>query len=38
MREDQSLANLTAAIFTSLDPLLEEYQPDWLLAQGDTPP
>ena len=36
MREDQSLANLTAAIFTNLDPLLEEYQPDWLLAQGDT--
>jgi len=36
MREDQSLANLTAAIFTSLDPLLLEYQPDWLLAQGDT--
>jgi UDP-N-acetylglucosamine 2-epimerase (non-hydrolysing) len=36
MREDQSLANLTAAIFTSLDPLLEEYRPDWLLAQGDT--
>ncbi len=36
MREDQSLANLTAAIFTSLDPLLAEYQPDWLLAQGDT--
>jgi UDP-N-acetylglucosamine 2-epimerase len=36
MREDQTLANLTAAIFTSLDPLLVEYQPDWLLAQGDT--
>lgn len=36
MREDQSLANLTAAIFTNLDPLLLEYQPDWLLAQGDT--
>ena len=36
MREDQSLANLTAAIFTNLDPLLAEYQPDWLLAQGDT--
>ncbi len=36
MREDQSLANLTAAIFTSLDPLLAEYHPDWLLAQGDT--
>jgi len=36
MRADQSLADLTAAIFTNLDPLLVEYQPDWLLAQGDT--
>ena len=36
MRENQSLAELTAAIFTHLDPLLAEYQPDWLLAQGDT--
>ena len=36
MRADQSLADLTAAIFTNLDPLLTEYQPDWLLAQGDT--
>ena len=36
MRKDQSLAELTAAIFTHLDPVLAEYQPDWLLAQGDT--
>ncbi|BBB47854.1 non-hydrolyzing UDP-N-acetylglucosamine 2-epimerase [Pelolinea submarina] len=36
MRADQSLAELTAAIFTNLDPLLTEYRPDWLLAQGDT--
>jgi UDP-N-acetylglucosamine 2-epimerase (non-hydrolysing) len=36
MREDQTLADLTAAILTHLDPLLVEYQPDWLLAQGDT--
>ena len=36
MRADQNLAQLTAAIFTNLDPLLAEYQPDWLLAQGDT--
>ncbi len=36
MRADQSLAELTAGIFTNLDPLLAEYQPDWLLAQGDT--
>jgi UDP-N-acetylglucosamine 2-epimerase (non-hydrolysing) len=36
MREDQSLADLTAAIFIHLDPLLAEFQPDWLLVQGDT--
>ncbi len=36
MRADQSLTNLTAAIFTHLDPLLAEYRPEWLLAQGDT--
>ena len=36
MRSDQTLAELTAAIFTHLDPVLAEYQPDWLLAQGDT--
>jgi UDP-N-acetylglucosamine 2-epimerase (non-hydrolysing) len=36
MRENQTLAELTAAIFTHLDPLLAEYRPDWLLAQGDT--
>ena len=36
MRADQTLAELTASIFTHLDPVLEEYRPDWLLAQGDT--
>lgn len=36
MTEDQSLANLTAAVFTHLDPLLDKYTPDWLLVQGDT--
>ena len=36
MRENQSLASLTASIFTHLDPVLEEYKPDWLLIQGDT--
>ena len=36
MREGQSLAQLTAGIFTHLDPLLEELQPDWVLAVGDT--
>jgi UDP-N-acetylglucosamine 2-epimerase (non-hydrolysing) len=36
MRDDQSLAALSAAIFTHLDPILVEFQPDWVIAQGDT--
>lgn len=36
MKPDQSLPQLTAAVFTHLDPVLASYQPDWLLVQGDT--
>ncbi len=36
MRPDQSLAELSAAIFTHLDAVLADFQPDWILAQGDT--
>lgn len=36
MRQDQSLAELSASIFAHLDPVLAEFQPDWVLAQGDT--
>ncbi len=36
MRSNQSLAGLTAEIFTRLDPLLEQIAPDWILVQGDT--
>ena len=36
MREDQSLAELSASLFTDLDPVLTDFQPDWALAQGDT--
>jgi len=36
MRENQSLTSLTASIFTHLDPILEEFKPDWMLVQGDT--
>jgi UDP-N-acetylglucosamine 2-epimerase (non-hydrolysing) len=36
MQPDQSLAQITAAIFTHLDPVLRDLQPDWVLAQGDT--
>ena len=36
MRDDQSLAELSAAIFTRLAPILSEFSPDWVLVQGDT--
>jgi UDP-N-acetylglucosamine 2-epimerase (non-hydrolysing) len=36
MKPNQSLAQITAAIFTELDPVLSKLQPDWILAQGDT--
>jgi UDP-N-acetylglucosamine 2-epimerase (non-hydrolysing) len=36
MQPDQSLSALTAAIFTNLDPVLADLQPDWILVQGDT--
>lgn len=36
MHPDQSLAQLTAEIFTHLDPVLADLRPDWILIQGDT--
>jgi UDP-N-acetylglucosamine 2-epimerase (non-hydrolysing) len=36
MTPNQSLARLTAALFTGLDPVIQELDPDWVLAQGDT--
>lgn len=36
MRDDQSLAQLSANIFTHLDPVLADFKPDWVLAVGDT--
>jgi UDP-N-acetylglucosamine 2-epimerase (non-hydrolysing) len=36
MRDDQSMAQLSANIFTHLDPVLENFKPDWVLAVGDT--
>ncbi len=36
MQPDQSLASLTARLLTSLDRVVGEVQPDWVLAQGDT--
>lgn len=36
MRPNQTLAELTAQLFTHLDPVLASEQPDWILVQGDT--
>jgi UDP-N-acetylglucosamine 2-epimerase (non-hydrolysing) len=36
MRPDQSLAEMSAAIFTHLDPILDAQKPDWVIIQGDT--
>jgi UDP-N-acetylglucosamine 2-epimerase (non-hydrolysing) len=36
MRENQSMAQISAGIFMHLDPILGEFNPDWVLAVGDT--
>jgi UDP-N-acetylglucosamine 2-epimerase (non-hydrolysing) len=36
MRDDQSLAEITARVFTDLDPVIAAERPDWVLVQGDT--
>lgn len=36
MREGQSLAQISAGVFMRLDPVLEIFNPDWVLAVGDT--
>ncbi len=36
MRENQSLASISASIFIHLDPVLADFQPDWVLVVGDT--
>ncbi|MDB5174889.1 MAG: UDP-N-acetylglucosamine 2-epimerase [Phycisphaerales bacterium] len=36
MRPNQTLSQLTGDLFRSLDGVIEEVKPDWVLAQGDT--
>src|SRR5262249_7274685 len=36
MRREQTLSELTAALFTSLEVVVKQTRPDWVLAQGDT--
>ncbi len=36
MSENQTLAEISRRVFQDLDPVLAEFQPDWVLVQGDT--
>lgn len=36
MRSDQSPAGVASATISMLEPILEEFKPDWVLVQGDT--
>jgi UDP-N-acetylglucosamine 2-epimerase (non-hydrolysing) len=36
MQENQALAEISANIFTHLDAVYADFQPDWVLVQGDT--
>jgi UDP-N-acetylglucosamine 2-epimerase len=36
MQADQTLSQLTAALFSALDGVVAQSKPDWILAQGDT--
>jgi UDP-N-acetylglucosamine 2-epimerase (non-hydrolysing) len=36
MQPNQTLSELTAAILTHVDPVLQKLKPDWVLVQGDT--
>jgi UDP-N-acetylglucosamine 2-epimerase (non-hydrolysing) len=36
MQDDQSLSELSTAIFSHLDPILDDFKPNWVLVQGDT--
>jgi UDP-N-acetylglucosamine 2-epimerase (non-hydrolysing) len=36
MQPNQTLSELTAAILTHVDPVLQQLKPNWVLVQGDT--
>src|SRR3982751_6831113 len=36
MKPDQTLCQLSSALFSTLEPVVTEVKPDWILAQGDT--
>jgi len=36
MKHNQNLSHLTGSLLSGLDGILEQVDPDWVLAQGDT--
>jgi len=36
MRPEQSLSGIASAVLREIDPVLEDFRPDWVLVQGDT--
>jgi len=36
MTPGQTLSGITGAVLRSIDPVLEDFRPDWVLVQGDT--
>jgi len=36
MKDNQTLGEMASRIFTDLDPVYRQVQPDWVLVQGDT--
>jgi UDP-N-acetylglucosamine 2-epimerase (non-hydrolysing) len=36
MQPDQTLSGLTSRLLAALDSVVEQFRPDWVLAQGDT--
>jgi UDP-N-acetylglucosamine 2-epimerase len=36
MTHNQTLSGLTALLFSALDPVVQQIEPNWILAQGDT--
>src|SRR3954454_16146505 len=36
MRPGQTLSGISSAVLSSIDPVLAEFAPDWVIVQGDT--
>jgi UDP-N-acetylglucosamine 2-epimerase (non-hydrolysing) len=36
MKPGQTLSDIASSVLAQIDPILQEFQPDWMLVQGDT--